>query len=233
MKYKGVYRVLPNIDLTTNDIPRDVESNIDKTYDDIYIKCAQGTQIYHYGGSTLVVYIPSIGRGHNVLKAIYEENIGGVNKHQMDNKFDYDTMYQELEQNKIVFEIEDTEAEVIFKFLDKNMTSIIKHLKPQTSGAKISPFSAKNLPKATYTIDADDLREYKKISEGVPKENLLILSRLNNEFLTTVASELLNKIDIKADMKLQCLKGKEYIHSKGETLWKAYLQYLKSELENI
>ena len=68
MKYKGKYRVKAHIDHSTNDFPRDIYGNIDT--DDLYIQCAYGNQIYHYGHSTLVAYIPSVGRGHNILKAL-------------------------------------------------------------------------------------------------------------------------------------------------------------------
>ena len=70
MKYKGTYRLKAAIDQSTNDYPRDDSGGIDPSFDDIYIKCYGGAQIYHYGFSTLVAYIPSIGRGHNILKAI-------------------------------------------------------------------------------------------------------------------------------------------------------------------
>ena len=63
MKYKGTYRLKAAIDQSTNDYPRDDSGGIDPSFDDIYIKCYGGAQIYHYGFSTLVAYIPSIGRG--------------------------------------------------------------------------------------------------------------------------------------------------------------------------
>lgn len=68
MKYKGKYRILCNIDQKTNDYPRSENGNLDT--DDLYIKCSGGSQIYHYGHSTLVAYIPSLGRAHNQLIAL-------------------------------------------------------------------------------------------------------------------------------------------------------------------
>ena len=83
MKYKGTYRLKAAIDQSTNDYPRDDSGGIDPSFDDIYIKCYGGAQIYHYGFSTLVAYIPSIGRGQNILKAgynvdKYRSNVGMV-----------------------------------------------------------------------------------------------------------------------------------------------------------
>ena len=74
MKYKGIYRLMAQVDQNTNDFPRDERGNIDS--DDVYIKCAYGNQIYHYGRSTLVAYIPSLGRGHNILYALAKELCG-------------------------------------------------------------------------------------------------------------------------------------------------------------
>ena len=68
MKYKGKYRLKAHICQNTNDFPRDENGNLDT--DDVYIKCANNCQIYHYGKSTLVAYIPSLGRGHNILFAM-------------------------------------------------------------------------------------------------------------------------------------------------------------------
>ena len=73
LKYKGQYRIKPNLDLQLNDVPRNDDGSIDPSYDDIYIKCANGSQIYHCGHSTLVAYIPSLGRGHNTLISIAKE----------------------------------------------------------------------------------------------------------------------------------------------------------------
>lgn len=61
MKCKGKYRLKPNLDKNTNDFPRDSNGSIDSSYDDIYIKCANGSQVYHFGRNVLVAYIPSIG----------------------------------------------------------------------------------------------------------------------------------------------------------------------------
>ena len=84
MKYKGTYRLKAAIDQNTNDYPRDDSGGIDSSFDDIYIKCYGCAQIYHYGFSTLVAYIPSIGRGHNILKAIAHD-IGYRNMKLMQN----------------------------------------------------------------------------------------------------------------------------------------------------
>lgn len=230
MKYKGQYRIKPNLDLKLNDVPRDENGNIDSSYDDIYIKCANDAQIYHFGRAILVAYIPSIGRGHNILIDIAKE----LNLIRTDENFrNYEVLYKMLNENKTVFDIVETDEEVEFKFNAKNIELIAKYLKPQTSGADISPFSPRNLPKSSYCIPAEDLEEYLKITKDIPKSDKLIISRITKEFLDNILSKdkLYKSIDIKTDMRQKCLKNKEYIHLMN--YWKQYLKYLEKELCQI
>lgn len=77
-KYVGKYRVKAAIDQSTNDFCRDEHGNLENNMD-VWIKCANGIKIFHYGGSTLQVYIPSIGRGRNIIKYIYRDHINPNN----------------------------------------------------------------------------------------------------------------------------------------------------------
>ena len=138
MKFKGKYRLKTAIDKITNDFPRDENGMLEQN--DIYIDCMGGSQITHYGRSTLMAYIPSLGRGHNILIAIAKE----LNIPEDRN---YEVLYSNLEKEGTIKDIHDTDGEVEFKFDAKNIDLIAKHLKPRTSGAGISPFSTKNLPK--------------------------------------------------------------------------------------
>ena len=107
MKYKGTYRLKAAIDQSTNDYPRDDSGGIDPSFDDIYIKCYGGAQIYHYGFSTLVAYIPSIGRGHNILKAI--ANDIGLPEYKT-----YEELYKALEDEGTVRSIMENDKEIEF-----------------------------------------------------------------------------------------------------------------------
>lgn len=229
MKYKGQYRIKPNLDLELNDVPRDESGSIDSSYDDIYIKCANGAQIYHYGHSTLVAYIPSLGRGHNILIAIAKE----LNIIDDESKSrDYEALYSSLNKDKTVFDIVESDSEVEFKFNAKNIELIAKYLKPQTSGADISPFSSKNLPKASYLIPRDDLEEYSKITDAIPKSDKLLIGHITKRFMDDILSKdkLYRTVPMKIDIRKKMLKNKEYIHSMG--YWGKYVEYLKKELEN-
>ncbi len=225
MKYKGKYRIMSHIDKNTNDYPRDLNGNIEQN--DAYIKCEKGNQIYHYGRSTLVAYIPSIGRGHNILLAIAKELCG------LEKRIDYEKLYELLEKEGTIKNILENDKEVEFMFNAKDIEFIAKFLKPQVSGANISPYSTRNLPKKKYTIQNDDLLEYKKITESISKDNILLISQITKRFFGDYLAKkhLYKRKDFNKDMKLKMLKGKEYIHSEG--LWSEYLKYLQKEINNI
>ena len=147
-------------------------------------------------------YIPSIGRGNNIIKAIYEID------------------------PSIIFDIEKTDSEILFKFKYANSDKIIPLLKPKTSGSNISPFSSKNLPKnKDYKIPDEELKSYKNIVAKIPQEGILILTHSTNYFIKSLDTKKNPIENIKADMKLTGLKGKEYIYSIGK--WAEYISYLK------
>jgi len=144
MKYKGKYRLKVPYDLKTLDFPRTKDGNIDPNYDDIYIDCHFGSQVFHYGYTTLCAYIPSIGRGNNIVKAI--------------NKID----------PSIITSKQITDEEILIYFKDKNLEKIIHLFKPRTNGAEISPFSIRNLPRKIkkfkpYEIQNAKLLKFKDI----------------------------------------------------------------------
>ena len=227
MKYKGQYRIKPNLDLELHDFPRDENGSIDSSYDDIYIKCSYGSQIYNYGHSTLVAYIPSLGRGHNILIALAKD-LKLINEE--DNSRDYKSLYQTLNENKTVFDIVETDEEIEFKFNAKNIELIAKYLKPLTSGSDISPFSSKNLPKSSYLIPKADLEEYLKITDSVPQSDKLLIGYVTKQFMNDILlkDKVYKTINIKTDMRKKCLKSRDYIHSMN--YWDKYIKYLKENL---
>lgn len=131
----------------------------------------------------------------------------------------------------MIFDIEETDAEILFKFKFINSDKIIPLLKPKTSGSQTSPFSPKNLPKSNYKIPDDKLTQYKQIVSKIPPEKLLTLSRITNSFLQTLVTKKNTWENIKSDMRLKCLKGKEYIYCIGK--WNEYLVYLKNNIKNM
>lgn len=205
-KYKGVYRLRAPIDQRKNDFPREIDNKYAEN--DCYIDCMHGNKITYYGKSILQAYIPSIIRGHNILKAINEIS------------------------SSIIFDIEETDEEVLFKFKYVDSDKIIPLLKPRTSGANISPFSTRNLPKnKDYKIPDEDLNLYKEIVAKIPPERILVLTHITNSYIKTLVNRRNTMDKIRADMKLKGLSGKNYIHSIGK--WKDYIKYMEKNLNEF
>lgn len=213
LKYKGKYRILPELDLDTNDFPRDMNDSICPEYDDIYISCQYGNKIYNYGRGTLCAYIPSVIRGKNIIKSMQDKGI------------QY-THYLE------------TDKEIEFRFKAKDIKQVAILLKAKTSGAGISPFSKRNLPKSkNVEIPSDEIERYKTISSKVDKSDLLVIHRFTKTFLSTILQNTIRisdkNFDYKKDMKALCMARqiKEYIYLKG--LWEDYLKYMDGEIEKF
>ncbi len=143
--YKGKYRIKCEWDKSTNQFPR----KLDGTFEDIdcYIHCYKNIRIFYYEKSILEAYVPSLGRGRNIIKSV-KNDLG----------------------DDIIFNIVETDSEVLFQFKATNMDALEKYLKPKTSGSNISPFSSKNLPKnKKYKIPDEELRTYKDIVQKISK----------------------------------------------------------------
>lgn len=190
--------------MDTNTFPREYTGLYSEN--DIYIDCYKNVRIYHYGNRTLMAYIPSIGRGHNIIKLINEI------------------------ESDLIFDIEETSQEILFKFNYKHSDKIIPLLNPKTSGANISPFSSRNLPKnKDYRIPDEEFVSYKEIVSKIPRERMIDITHTTNNYLKSLTTKRNTWEDIKADMAKKCLKPKEYIHSIGK--WNDYIDYLRKELK--
>lgn len=122
-RYIGKYRVKSEIDLDTNDFPRDSKGQIEDC--NTYIKCSNNAKIFHYGRSILECYVPSIGRGRNILRAIGAEL--GLNIKSYGKPFNYRSFYKDLENKEVVFDIYESDEEVGWKFHSKHMDLIAKY----------------------------------------------------------------------------------------------------------
>lgn len=202
MRYKGTYRLRTPIDEKLKVFPR--EYNGQFAENDVYIDCQKG-KIFHYGKAILQFYTDSLGRGRNIIKAINNDLGEGI-----------------------IHNIEQTDEEVLFRFHSKYIEQLEPYLKPKTSGADRSPFSTKNLPKIKYNIPDEDLVVYKEIVSKLPQNQLITLVHTTNSFLKLLATKKNSWENIKADMALKGLKGKEYIYSIHK--WDEYIKYLEKEL---
>lgn len=187
------------------DFPRDMDGKLET--DDYYIPCRNGAMIYHYGKDVLEVFIPSIMKGRNLLSMCDENNIK-------------------------TFHIIEGDGELSFRFKAKYIDFIASYLKAKTAGKNVRPFSSKNLPKADYHIPEENIKEYKEITDEIPKDKVLVISNIIDMFLSEIMQKKYRDIDIKKDIKDKCMvrQKKEYIHSMGE--WDNFLSYFKKEISN-
>lgn len=215
MKYKGTYRVLPVLDETYHDLPRDTSGNISHEEVELYITCQYGNKITEWGKDAsnrmvLRAYIPSLGRGRNIKKALDAKGIPYTN-------------YLE------------TDEEVEFRFKAKDIEPIAELMKAKTGGANISPFSTKNLPKANVEIPTAEIERYKAVVAEVQKDDLLIIHRITTDFLSNFLEKKHKKLDGKnfdvgVDMKKMMMSRmvKEYIYTKN--MWNEYLDFLQKKI---
>lgn len=236
-KAKGKYKLLAPYDERTNQFNRKANGTFEDI--DVYIDCANNIKIFYYGEKGIMeCYIPSLGRGRNIIKNIYSDFIKDIEtsnyvtvKETAEKKlttYDYEALYKDKELNKIITDISETDEEVIFKFHWDKMEKFEKYLKPRISAADRSPFSTKNLPKTSYTIPDEDLVRYKKIVQNLGRENVILVSHRTTAFIKSLVTKDNTWEDVKADMALKGLKGKDYIHSIGK--WNEYVKYLEDEL---
>ena len=218
MKYKGTYRVLPVLDETYHDLPRDACGNISHEEVELYIACQYGNKITEWGKDSsnrmvLRAYIPSLGRGRNIKKTLDAQGIPYTN-------------YIE------------TDEEVEFRFKAKDITPIAELMKVKTGGANISPFSNKNLPKADVEIPTAEIERYKAIVAEVQKDDLLIVHRITTDFLSSFLEKKYKKLDnkkfdVSVDMKKMMMSRmvKEYIYTKN--MWNEYLDFLQKKIKKF
>ena len=242
-KYKGKYTLKTDFNKQTNDFNR----KLNGTYEDIdvYIKCSNSGQIFYYGNrGTLQFYCPTLMRGNNIVKEIYskyinpsnsesitiETMIKGKNVVRTSYKIkDIDLFNKELnDTNKIIFDVETTDEEVLFKFKYQNMDKLESILKPLTTSPNRSPFSSKNLQKSDYKIPDEDLKKYKTITANLPQNKLISLVHTSQRFLTTLSTSQKKQEQMRSEMKRLGMKPKEYYHYIHK--WEEYLEYLDNEL---
>lgn len=242
-KFRNTYRLRAPICSFSNQFPKDLNNNYSDY--DIYIDCMQGVQVFYFGKGILECYVPSLGRGRNIIKAIYSDFIKPIEESEYltvverekdgevitTNSFDYESLYKDEELNKIINTIIETDEEVTFKFKWNLMEQFEKYLKPKTSAANRSPFSSKNLPKCEYVIPEEDMLKYKEVASKLPKEDMLKLGHMTNDYIKSLATKKHKIEDIKAEMKKKCLRSKEYIHSIGH--WTSYLTFLGRKIGEL
>lgn len=215
-KCKGKYRVYAHYDLKTLDFPRDYEGNIDASFGDFYLKGKYDVEIKHAYNNILTCYVPSLTRGKNFIvkyyNKIYNKNIKGFNQR----------IVEELKNDKYIDSVDILDFEVLFTFNIKYLDIINEIVHIKTSGANISPFSVKNLPKKEYEIPKSDLETYKTIIKHFNANQILTYG--NNFF-----KDILQISNANFLIKKERLKRNQWIHKNG--YWDEWIKYLRSQLE--
>lgn len=216
MRYKGKYRVLCELDMDTNDFPRNSDGKIDDAVG-LYIPCKYNGKIYAYGREgkymQLCAYIPSRTRGRNIKK--------------------------QMDKDKVPYHhYDETDEEVSFLFPSTEIDIVAKLVGAKVSGANISPFSTRNLSKnKDIKIPEEDMGKYKNIVKTINKNNMYQIRIVTNNFLNNVLQRKERKkdknFDWKADSKRMKLSRqlKEYIYMKG--YWNNFISYFQKNIKEL
>ena len=237
-KYVGTYRVKAEYDLSTNDYPRTEDGRLDPSFDDLYIDCRNNIKIKHGAGSVLSCYVPTKQRGTNILRKIYEDNISeNLPKETSQTRTYFEKLTKQLVENGILISAEILDYEVYFEFSADKIDYIAKLVGAKTNGAKMSPFSPKNLPREPYKIPDKDMKLYKAATKNFPTKTVevhgkprtmidgILIQSLTKKFDEVIIKSQPKGFNVVKDRKKKCLKGKEYIHSMD--LWNEYCEFLK------
>lgn len=218
------------------DFPRLDNGNLDPSFDDYYIVCKNNIKIRHGYNNILSCYIPSYGRGMNVLRKIFNDKIKPFDKEEHTNEF----IAKELIDNSVLVDLDILTDEIYFTFKSDLLDYVAEVVGASTYGAKTPPLSPKNLPKERYIIPEPELDKYKAAIDNLPKVtrilhgkeyemvNGLVIRSLISRFDNNIQKSKGKNFDIDADRKKKCIKGKEYIHSIG--MWEEFVDYLKNEI---
>lgn len=241
-KYVGTYRVKAEYDLDTNDFPRLEDGSLDPSFDDLYIVCKNGVKIIHGVGNVLWCHIPTRSRGMNILRAIYVDKVSDKlpEEDTSDEKKYLENLCSKLVEKGVLVSAEVLDYEVCFEFKSSMFDYIAKLVGASSYGARISPFSPKNLPREPYKIPEKDMKLYRESIKNFPTHHTttrngesieivdgIFIKKLNEKFDKVVKKSQPKGFDVNKDRKLKCLKGKEYIHSFGSEMWNKYCEFLK------
>lgn len=210
-RYKGKYRVKAHYDLQTKDFIRDDEGNLDPDFGDFYLSGRGGIEVKHGTGSELACYIPKLQLGNNILKAYYDSVIGNRGDKSVDK------IVSELKNSGYVNDVDILSTEIFFTFDADHLDTLAPIIKLKTSGARISPFSTRNLPKAPYTIPKEDMDKYKKAKGELTG---LEIARLNEQFIAENFDS-----DFKTNLRKEMLKPVQYFHK--YKMWDRYCEFIE------
>lgn len=247
-KFKGKYTLRTEFDAESNEFTR----KLNGTYEDIdvYIKCKHDCKIFHYGNKNLQFYCPSIVRGKSIVRSIYGQFINPNNVKQRTleydtfrngNKYhisknvidivDMDIFDADMQGNNIIYDLEITDEEVLFKFKYTDLEKLKEILQPLMTSCNRSPFSVKNLNKSNYKIPEKELKQYSILIEKIPISKRIKLTHISLKFLSTICKNEKRVEELNMQRKKLGMKPKEFYHYMGK--WEDYISYLTEEITNV
>lgn len=222
-KCKGKYRVLPELDPRTNDVPRDKKDSIDPDYDDYYIPSNKCLIVKHGYRDELSCIIESNKTASSILKTIYMEQ---VNKKLPSS--DPEVLSKALIKSNILLEVDIMDGEVFISFKLDKLDSLAKILSLRKKGSKVHPMSKKNLYTQHYTIPQKDLDTYKNIIGVNDVEDSATKLKIGRT-VRKLTIAFLDSQKYEDEQTKMGLDNKEFIHATGR--WETYLKYLKKQLK--
>lgn len=73
------------------------------------------------------------------------------------------------------------------------------------------------------------MTQYKEIVSKIPSDKALSIGIITNNFIKSLITKKNTWENIKADMRLKCLKSKDYIYAIDK--WNEYLIYLEEQIK--
>ena len=77
LEYKNRFRLRVPICESTHDFSRKLDGSLEDI--DVFIPCKDGIKVFYFGRGQYEAYIPSLIKGHNILKQLYYKYINPNN----------------------------------------------------------------------------------------------------------------------------------------------------------
>lgn len=218
--YTGQYRVKARYDLDTEDFPRNYREEVEEDFDEQYIPCRRGEIRATYktkrGKDILAWYCESIPMALKVYQEVKEKYPDIEFSPDEDLGLDDEEVRGRLGRK----------SDALIYFNAEDIDKIAEIVGASTRGARIKPYSIKNLPREKYIIPEEDLQLYVDAIDKYEQMDKARFVKLGNKkFIADHEKQIGNPNASKLNIK-------ELIHSKG--LWGEYIEFLnKTTLEDL
>lgn len=215
LKYVGKYRVKAHLTLE-EDFVYDIFGKLDDSYDDLYIPCYSNCEVRH----------------------TYDYDENGVKFYIYCKRPKGKIIVEELKKQykDVWFEVDDISPwDYLIYFYEKDLDKIFTIIKPYEGGAKISPYSPKNLPKkVSHNVSDKQLERYRNIISTLNiDDNMKIaqfIKKCTSDFCDVIHEIKGKDYDILKERKALRMTLKEFIIYIG--LYDKFLDFLEERIAN-